>query len=77
VVGVVNREVADVSVCPARLVGRVVVDGDTTHVTGAVAQTVRQRLVLNEVDGVEGIVHVQTCPAHTCCTRVSPHHYLI
>ena len=61
----VNRKIVDVGVYPARLVGRVVINGDTTLVTDAVAQTIRQSRELVHVDGVHRVLHVETRPKHT------------
>jgi len=69
VIGVINSKVADVGMNPARLVRRVEVYGDTTLVTNAVAQTVRQRRIQEDVDAVERVLHLNTCPPHTYCTH--------
>ena len=50
---------------PARLVGRVEINGDTTLVTDAVAQTIRQSRELGHVDGVHAVLVDSTRPGNT------------
>jgi len=69
---VVDVEVVDVGVYPARRAGRVEVNGHTTLIADTVAETVGECRQLLDVVGVDAVLFNETGPRNTGrCTQIT------